>query len=332
MKAAAAPLVARVFTALSGGQFTSGEVLAERLGVSRSAVWKAAGALKDLGATLHAVRNRGYRLVAGAGPLEAASIRARLPREAQQRVQQLDVEWSVGSTNTVLLARPNPPAGLAEVLLAEYQTQGRGRRGRAWLAPPGGAICLSLSWTFQQAPQDLGALGLAIGVCARRALGEFDLRDVTLKWPNDILIAERKLGGILIDLRAEVAGSACVVIGLGINVALGSPLLSTIAATGLPATDLVTAGLEQPCRNSLAAAMIAALLRGLLEFERQGLRAFVEEWRAADVLRGRAVEVQAAEGIARGVARGIDVHGALLVETPQGVRRFISGDVTVRPA
>ena len=332
MKAAALPLVARVFTALSGGQFTSGEVLAERLGVSRSAVWKAAGALKDLGATLHAVRNRGYRLVAGAGPLDAASIRARLPHEAQQRVRQLDVEWSVDSTNTALLARPNPPAGLAEVLLAEYQTQGRGRRGRAWLAPPGGAICLSLSWTFQQAPQDLGALGLAIGVCARRALNEFDLKDVTLKWPNDILIDERKLGGILIDLRAEVAGSACVVIGLGINVALGSPLLSTIAATGLPATDLVTAGLDQPCRNSLAAAMIAALLRGLIEFEGQGLRAFVEEWRAADVLRGRAVEVQAAEGIARGVARGIDVHGALLLETPQGVRRFISGDVTVRPA
>lgn len=332
MKAPAAPLVARVFTALSGGQFTSGEVLAERLGVSRSAVWKAAGALKDLGATLHAVRNRGYRLVAGAGPLDAANIRARLPREAQQRVQQLDVEWSVDSTNTVLLARPNPPAGLAEVLLAEYQTQGRGRRGRAWLAPPGGAICLSLSWTFQQAPQDLGALGLAIGVCTLRALNEFDLEDVTLKWPNDILIDERKLGGILIDLRAEVAGSACVVIGLGINVALGSPLLSAIAATGLPATDLVTAGLDQPCRNSLAAAMIAAILRGLIEFERQGLRAFVEEWRAADVLRGRAVEVQTADGAVRGTARGIDVHGALLLETPQGVRRFISGDVTVRPA
>jgi BirA family biotin operon repressor/biotin-[acetyl-CoA-carboxylase] ligase len=121
------------------------------------------------------------------------------------------------------------------------------------------------------------------------------------------------------------------VIGLGLNVALGSPLLSTIAATGLPATDLVTAGLEQPCRNSLAAALVAALLRGLPEFERQGLRAFLEEWRAADVLRGRVVEVQAAEAV-RGTARGIDQHGALLVETPQGVRRFISGDVTVRAA
>jgi BirA family biotin operon repressor/biotin-[acetyl-CoA-carboxylase] ligase len=332
MKSPAVPLVARVFTALSSGEFTSGEALAQSLGVSRSAVWKATGVLKSLGATLHAVRNRGYRLVAGGEPLDAARIRARLPREIERRVSELDVVWLVDSTNTVLLARPNPPADFAEVLLAEFQTQGRGRRGRTWIAPPGGAICLSLSWTFQQAPEDLGALGLAIGVCTLRALKEFDLKGVALKWPNDVLIDGRKLGGILIDLRAESAGPACVVIGLGLNVALGSTLLQKIAAMGLPATDLVTAGLERPCRNSLTAAVIAAILRALPEFERQGLRPFVEEWRGADVLHGRPVDVHAADGVARGLARGIDVHGALLVETAQGVRRFISGDVTVRPA
>ncbi len=332
MKAPAVPLVARVFTALSSGEFTSGEALAERLGVSRSAVWKATGVLKGLGATLHAVRNRGYRLVAGGEPLEAARIRARLAPEAARRVRRLDVAWSVDSTNTVLLARPNPPADCAEVLLAEFQTQGRGRRGRTWIAPPGGAICLSLSWTFQQAPEDIGALGLAVGVCVLRALKEFDLKRVALKWPNDILVDARKLGGILIDLRAESAGPACVVIGLGLNVALGSSLLRKIATTGLPATDLVTAGMERPCRNSLAAAVIAAILRALPEFERQGLRPFVDEWRSADVLHGRPVDVHAADGVARGLARGVDVHGALLIETAQGVRRFISGDVTVRPA
>jgi BirA family biotin operon repressor/biotin-[acetyl-CoA-carboxylase] ligase len=332
VKATAVPLAARVFSALSSGEFTSGEALAQRLGVSRSAVWKATGTLKALGATLHAVRNRGYRLVSGGEPLEAARIRARLPAELARRVRQLDVAWSVDSTNTVLLARPNPPADFAEVLLAEFQTQGRGRRGRTWIAPPGGAICLSLSWTFQQAPQDLGALGLAIGVCVLRALKELDLKGVALKWPNDILIEGRKLGGILIDLRAESAGPACVVIGLGLNVALGGALLRKIAAMGLPATDLVTAGMQQPCRNSLAAALIAAILRALPQFERQGLRPFVEEWRSADVLHGRPVDVHATDGVARGLARGVDVHGALLIETAQGVRRFISGDVTVRPA
>ncbi len=332
MKTPAVPLIARVFTALSSGEFTSGEALAERLGVTRSAVWKATGALKDLGATLHAVRNRGYRLVAGGEPLEAARIRSRLPPQLLPHVRQLDVAWSVDSTNSVLVSRPNPAAGFAEVLLAEYQTQGRGRRGRSWVAPPGGAICLSLSWTFQQAPEDLSALGLAIGVCVLRALNEFDLPGVALKWPNDILFDGRKLGGILIDLRAEGAGPACVVIGIGLNVALGSGMLRKIAATGLPATDLITAGMERPCRSALAAAVIAALLRGLPQFERNGLGSFVDEWHAADVLRGRPVELHAGEGIVRGTARGIDPHGALLIETGQGVRRFISGDVTVRPA
>lgn len=332
MKAAGTPLVARVFTQLAAGQFVSGETLAKRLGVSRSAVWKAVGTLKALGATVHGVRNRGYRLASGGEPLDAAMIRAALPAAARARLARLDTAWSLDSTNTRLLARPNPAAGVAEVLLAEHQSRGRGRRGRAWLAPPGGGICLSLSWTFEQVPADLGALGLAIGVCVLRALAECGVPGPRLKWPNDILLNERKLGGILIDLRAESAGPACVVIGVGLNVALGATLAKQIAASGLPATDLRAAGLEPASRNRLAAALIAACVAGLAEFGRHGLRSFVEEWRAADVLRGKAVDVHTADGVARGVARGIDVHGALLIERVQGVQRFLSGDVTVRAA
>jgi BirA family transcriptional regulator, biotin operon repressor / biotin---[acetyl-CoA-carboxylase] ligase len=236
----------------------------------------------------------------------------------------------VESTNTVLLQRENPPTGSSEVYLAEYQTAGRGRRGRAWLAPPGGAICLSLSWTFREVPGDLGALGLVIGVCARRALREVGIENARLKWPNDLLIDDRKLGGILIELRAESAGPACVVIGIGLNVALGSSLLQKITETGVTATDLITAGLEQPSRNAVAAALVTSCLRGLLDFESEGLKTFIEEWRDADALRGRPVDVTGGEGVAHGLARGIDLHGALLVETPQGLKRFISGDVSVR--
>jgi BirA family biotin operon repressor/biotin-[acetyl-CoA-carboxylase] ligase len=326
------PLVERVFGALAGGEFTSGAELAQSLGVSRSAVWKAAGTLKELGATLHAVPNRGYRLVSGGEPLDAGTIRAALPKDALARVKKLESLWSVDSTNTALLTRPNPPIGATEVLLAEYQTRGRGRRGRAWFAPPGGAICLSFSWTFAQVPEDLSALGLAVGVCTLRALQPLGLEGIKLKWPNDILIDERKLGGLLIELRAESTGPACVVIGLGLNVALGPALLKRIAETGLPATDLLTAGLVRPARNRIAAAIIASCLGGLAEFERAGLKPFAEEWRAADTLRGRPIEVRTAAGAARGLARGIDVHGALLLETREGVQRFISGDVTVRPA
>ncbi|MGH8133240.1 MAG: biotin--[acetyl-CoA-carboxylase] ligase [Steroidobacteraceae bacterium] len=326
------PLVASVFVQLSDGRFHSGEDLAQSLGVSRSAIWKATGTLREFGATLHAVRNRGYRLASAGEPLEAGRIRERLAREVRDHVASLECTWSIPSTNAALLTRPNPSPGKTEVLLAEYQTAGRGRRGRSWLAPPGGAICLSLSWTFREVPANLSALGLVIGVCALRALKDLGVAGATLKWPNDLLVGGGKLGGVLIDLRAESAGPACVVIGIGVNVALGATLMKQIAESGMPAADLKSAGLAESSRNAVAAVLISACVRGLKDFEGQGLKFFIEEWRLADALRGRRVEVRAAEGVSRGLACGIDADGALRVETAQGVKRFISGDVTVRPA
>lgn len=326
----ALPLVAKVFAALADGEFHSGEQLAETLGVSRAAVWKAVESIRDLGATLHAVRNRGYRLRSGSDALDSKRIIGLLPPAERVRVRSVETAWTVDSTNSVLLARPNPPFGACDVLLAEYQTAGRGRRGRAWLAPPGGSICLSMAWAFREVPQDLGALGLVIGVCALRALRESGLEDARLKWPNDIVIEGKKLGGILIELRAESAGPASVVIGIGLNVALGAKVLEAVGETGACPIDLVSAGLMQPSRNGLAAALVTQIARGLLVFEKEGLRPFADEWRGADALRGCQIDVHTMEGIARGLARGIDLRGALVVETPHGVKRFISGDVTVR--
>ena len=330
MSEAEEPLVARLFAKLADGQFHSGETLAAELAVSRSAVWKAARTLRELGATVHAVRNRGYRLPVTAEPLDGGRIRALLDEGAREHVRRLDTVWTVGSTNTLLLERANPPPGSSEALLAEYQTAGRGRRGRSWVAPPGGSICLSLSWMFREVPRDLGALGLVVGVCALRALSRVGVERVRLKWPNDLLVDDRKLGGILIELRAESGGPACVVIGIGLNVALGATLLEKIATMGLAPIDLASAGLKGASRNAVAAELISAFVQGLLDFERGGLKPFVQKWMDADGLRGRPVTVMGTEGATKGIARGIDLDGALLVETPQGLQRFITGDVSVR--
>lgn len=325
-----APLVARLFARLSDGQFHSGEALASEMAVTRSAVWKATRELRSLGATVNAVRNRGYRMPGTAGALDADRIRAALTPAAMTRVRHVETVWAVGSTNTILMGRPAGVVGLADVLLAEFQTAGRGRRGRTWLAPPGGAICLSMSWVFSEVPRDLGALGLVIGVCALRALKGLGLGKVGLKWPNDLLIQGRKLGGILIELRAESTGPACVVIGIGLNVTLGTSLLDRISGSGLAPVDLASAGLREVPRNAVAAALVSEFVSGLIAFEREGLLPFVEEWVQADALRGQPVTVNAADGAAKGIARGIDLDGALLVETPSGLLRFISGDVSVR--
>jgi BirA family transcriptional regulator, biotin operon repressor / biotin---[acetyl-CoA-carboxylase] ligase len=333
-------LAAQVHAQLAAGGFHSGADLARHLGVSRNAIWKAVVALRELGLEVHAVRNRGYRLPIPCEPLDAAAIHAALPDAVRRRIRHLETVWSVESTNSALLARTDLPPGLADILVAEYQTAGRGRRGRTWLAPPGGAICLSLGWSFPQLPRDLSALGLAVGVCALRALRRRIPRasspakplagPLALKWPNDLTLDDRKLGGILIEMRAESEGPTYVVIGIGINVALGAGLVEQVAATGTHATDLAAAGADPRERNAIIAALAEELLGGLVVFQQEGLRPFAAEWKAADALLGRPITVQTGETRTKGVARGIDASGTLLVETAQGLQRLISGDVSVR--
>ena len=334
--AVVAPLPAKVFRMLGPGGFHSGAALARQLGVSRNAVWKAVGILKELGVTVHAVRNRGYRLAVPTAPLVAARIREGLDEPAQKRLRQVEVAWQLDSTNATLFDRTDLPPGRCDVLLAEVQSAGRGRRGRSWLATPGGALCLSLGWSFGQMPHDMGSLGLVVGVCALRALrehlGEAVLArtPVQLKWPNDLLCDSRKLGGILIDMRAEAGGPGYVVIGIGINVALDETARTQINAAGTEPCDLKSLEVPTLQRNAVAASLIECLVRGLTVFEHEGLRPFREEWQSADALRGRAVNVTTVQETTRGVARGIDLDGALMVETPNGLVRFVSGEVSVR--
>jgi len=329
------PLSSRVYTELAPGAFRSGAALAGQLGVSRNAIWKAVHSLRELGVPVHAVPHRGYRLASPCAPLEPRAIHAALSPQVRQRIRRLEAVWSVESTNRALLARSDLPPEHADVLLAEYQTSGRGRLGRAWLAPPGGSICLSLGWCFPELPQELAALGLAVGVCALRALrahipGDAAHHKLMLKWPNDLILDDRKLGGILIELRAESAGPTYVVIGIGINLVLSARILEQIAATGTRAADLASAGADPRRRNELVANLVSGIVAGLARFRYEGLGPFIEEWRAADALSGRPVTVRMAETSWRGIARGIDAGGALLVESAYGMQRVLSGDISVR--
>jgi BirA family biotin operon repressor/biotin-[acetyl-CoA-carboxylase] ligase len=323
-------LAQRVFMALADGAAHSGEQLAAKQAVSRSAVWKAVGALQELGLTVEAAPHRGYRLPGPVTPLDANRIVEQLSPAVRQRLRSAEVAWSLSSTNTTLLAHPEPPVGQFDFMLAEHQSAGRGRRARRWLAPPGGALCLSVGWSFAALPRGVAALSLAVGVCARRALHAVAAVPLQLKWPNDLLAAKGKLGGILIELRAESAGPAYVVIGVGINCALGASLARRVQDTGTVPTDLAALGVAVCDRNRLAASLISEIVGGVVEFERHGLAPFAAEWSAADALAGRTVDVSLPGSNYHGVARGIDSEGALCVQGADTVRHFHSGEVSVR--
>ena len=328
--AGGAPLVQRVLCALADGAVHSGEQLAARARVSRSAIWKAVGALQELSVTIAATPHRGYQLAVPFVPLAPAQIDAQFTAKVRARRRHAQLAWSLASTNDSLLARGAPPSGEFDLQVAEHQSAGRGRRARPWFAPPGGALCMSLGWSFATLPREAPSLSLAMGVCALRALAPLTAVPLQLKWPNDLYAQGRKLGGILIELQAESTGPAFVVIGIGINCELGASLCRRVLKSGTAPVDLAALGLRHPDRNRLAGALTNELVRGLLEFTDHGLAAFAAEWRAADALAGLVVAVDAPGGRVVGHARGIDAEGALCVQGVAGLQRFNTGEVSVR--
>ncbi|MEX2149003.1 MAG: biotin--[acetyl-CoA-carboxylase] ligase [Steroidobacteraceae bacterium] len=316
---------------LGDGELHSGEELATALAVSRAAVWKQLRQLSEWGIDCTAERGRGYCLAQPLDLLSADAIRRELPQIAANRLRNLDVHEALASTSDALLAVGDLPAGRFDACLAEFQTAGRGRRGRRWLAPFGAGLCLSVNWTFRDAPAALGALSLAAGVAVLRALASLGVAGARLKWPNDVVHEGGKLGGILIDLRGEAAGPAYVVVGVGLNVRLPGEMLEALRAEGIEAVDLATLGVA-PRRGRAAALLIGELAIALEEFDTRGFAAFADEWRGADALAGRPVCVLQGRESQEGVARGVDPDGALLLDTGGVRRRILSGEVSVRPA
>jgi len=318
--------------ALADGEPHSGADLAREFEVTRAGISKAVRKLESWGQKVSAVPGVGYRLARRLDLLDARALRGALAPTTARRVVRLEVLWEIDSTNRYLLASPPPPRHELAVCVAEYQSAGRGRRGRRWHAPLGAGLCLSAAWQFAAAPRDLGALTLAVGVVVRRALADVVDLDVALKWPNDLALDGRKLGGILLELAAEAQGRCHVVAGIGINVALPAESLATLCDWPRGAIDLATAkGGTPPPRVLLAARLVEGLAELFESYEESGFAPYRAEWREADYLLGRRVKLDDSAATLSGIARGIDADGALLIETPGGARRrVLSGDVSVR--
>ena len=305
----------------------SGDALAQEAALTRAAMWKRIEALREAGVEIDAQAGRGYALRHPVELLQADAIIDALPPFVRAGLASLEIAWSLDSTNSELLRRETPAHGVA-ALIAERQTGGRGRRGKTWSSPLAAHLYLSLSRQFSGGLARLGGLSLVAGVATAEALQEAGYADVRLKWPNDLMVEGRKLGGLLVEGGGEHAGPVRAVIGLGLNVRMPDAMAATLDQ---PWTDL--AGLKgglAPSRNAIAARLLSHLLPALDRFDAEGLAPFLATYARFDALTGREVVVHLAGESQIGIATGIADDGALRVRVEGQERIFHAGEVSVR--
>ncbi|MCK4842970.1 MAG: bifunctional biotin--[acetyl-CoA-carboxylase] ligase/biotin operon repressor BirA [Methylococcales bacterium] len=329
------PSQKKILTILADGQFHSGTKLAEKLGISRSAISKQLKQLNESGIEFNAISGKGYRLEYELQLLSKNEIEKQLSATANGLIAELEIHDCIHSTNSYLVEKAQlNKSDLADdhaiVCLAEYQTAGKGRRGRDWLSPFGSNIYLSILWIFQNGSASINGLSLAVGVAVIQALEECGVEGVELKWPNDIYWQDKKLAGILIEVSGEVGGPCSAVIGLGLNFYLPRQLARSISQDWVDLSQILA---DNPAkiRNKLASMLINHLMPTIAEFETDTLSCYLDKWRQYDCMKGKRVNIYMGKQVYTGIVEGIDDKGLLLLADEQGtVKAFASGEVSFR--
>lgn len=305
--------------------FQSGTELAAVLGVSRPTVAAWATQLTELGVDIHVVKGRGYRLAEPISLLDRERILAGLDDELRGRLQLFDIQTDLDSTNRWVMEQ-KPAPGRWSICAAEYQYQGRGRRGRVWRSPPASNLMVSIALRADLPSQALYAASLLAGVATVRALRAQLSVAVALKWPNDLYIDDAKLGGILCELQGNPQDQPVLAIGLGLNVSRKPEGLDQPAVA---LAEVVSGALD---RNALLIAIVNQLYRVLVQVQTPGgLEEVLAEWAQYDCIRDRSVRLVRAQRSETVVARGVDGAGQLIVESADGRRFSVNGgEVSVR--
>lgn len=259
---------------------------------------------------------------------DAAFITRQLPREFAKRIDGFAAFDRIDSTNTWLAARDLPPAGRASIAIADHQTAGRGRRAREWLSAPGASLCLSVAYSFERVPDNSPALTIALGVGVLEALEQIGVSPLALKWPNDLMLGETKLGGILTEAQQHGSDAFGVIAGIGLNLDLPDPLRQKVRESdGIEIASLADALDDVPSRDVIAARVISAMLGVFGNYDAEGFDELYRHFGPVDWLDGRDVVVESSSGDVAGKAAGIDETGALLVDTVSGLKRIVAGTV-----
>ena len=311
---------------LADGKFHSGELLAKQFGVTRVTIWNAIAHAQSLGIEVFSVRGRGYKLPQAIDLINEKDVLQAIGEQRSWfKLQLLD---EVESTNTYLIQQAAKGAPHVTCVVAHMQSQGKGRRGRTWVSGLGSSLTFSLLWRFNCGAAALSGLSLVVGVALIRALASLGVQNAQLKWPNDVLINNQKLAGILIELQGDMDGPSAAVIGIGINLNLPSNMLKSIDQ---PAIDLATASEANINQNILLGVLLSHLADLLSHFEQHGFVAVRDEWLRYHAYHNKVVLMLLPNGTSvQGVVKNVADDGILLVETALGLQRFSAGEISLR--
>jgi BirA family biotin operon repressor/biotin-[acetyl-CoA-carboxylase] ligase len=263
--------------------------------------------------------------------LDVELIRRAANRSPEDGLVHIEALAEIDSTNSYLMQMPGPEPRKSHIAVTNNQTAGRGRHGKTWQSPAGSGLCLSAAYTFTDRPDDLSALTLALGLGAIDALEELGARDVKLKWPNDLVALDGKLGGILTEVQPKSPGAVSVVAGIGINVDLNTELDFGIESDwARRVVDLKNVCAAVPSHEEVAGKITKHLLKTFVDFETSGFAAVSDRWSQYDWLLGREITIDTAAGQFSGIGAGVAEDGALLVDTAvAGIRRVTSGTIVI---
>ncbi|MCX8581016.1 bifunctional biotin--[acetyl-CoA-carboxylase] ligase/biotin operon repressor BirA [Gilliamella sp. B3482] len=306
----------KLINILADGQFYSGEELANQFGITRAGINKYIKVLREWGITLSSVQGKGYCLASPIDLLDKVKIDN--DYGADSHVEVLPI---IESTNQYLLDNIEK-LQTGDSCVAEFQSKARGRRGRQWFAPFGSNLYFSMYWRLEQGIAAAMGLSLVVGVVIADTLREISGQDIKVKWPNDLYLNDQKLAGILVELAGKTGDCAHVVIGVGVNLMMNNPDTTIV--------NQKWANLGKVDRNLLVAKVAKNLKVKLRDFEQHGLTPFLNDWQRLDNFVGRPVKLLIGDDVIRGVAKGINEQGALLLEQNGKTNAFIGGEISLR--
>ncbi|WP_430875268.1 bifunctional biotin--[acetyl-CoA-carboxylase] ligase/biotin operon repressor BirA [Gilliamella sp. G0441] len=301
---------------LADGNFHSGEELASDFGITRAGINKYIKVLREWGIELSSIQGKGYSLKIPMDLFNKSKIDQYY--QADSRVEILPI---IDSTNQYMLDKiPDLKSG--DCCIAEFQSKARGRRGRQWFSPFGTNLYFSMYWRLEQGIAAAMGLSLVVGIVVTQTLRELSGQDIKVKWPNDLYLNDQKLAGILVELAGKTGDCAHVVIGIGVNLNMTNPDTNIV--------NQKWANLGNINRNLLVAKIAKTLRENLEKFEKNGLAFFIDDWNHLDNFIHRPVKLLIGDEVIRGIAKGINDQGALLLEQDGKIEAYIGGEISLR--